>query len=579
VTPVLFAVARLTARHAAPIESAAARSPRRRTADEKRSEVAAFKFRSVRTKLVALGALFAVVLVVFSVIATSTFSSMSSNSHAAGVASRLEATVDTVGQQWAVDDGQANMYVAVLALQDPAQQKLADDTWAQVEDAYGNARTALRRAGALVTEPAERTSLAHVTKALETYNGFTDKVHAAARSGDVRGAVRIATVDNLAASTDLGKAIDEWQQLETKRAAKLQADVVAQGRAGRTMLVALAALALALSIAGLVILGRGIVRPLRRAVTGLRTLAAKDLTARVDVDTADETKAMADSLNEATESLRAALGTIAGSSQTLAASSEELMAVSTQMGANAEETSAQSGLASSAGEQVSASVTSVATAVEEMTASIREIAQSAAEAAEVANDAVDAAESSSANIARLGQASLEIGDVVKTITSIAEQTNLLALNATIEAARAGEAGKGFAVVANEVKDLANETARATSDIAAKVEAIQGDTGEAVDSISRINEIIRRIADIQSTIASAVEEQAATTNEIGRNVSEAARGTEEIAHNIAGVAEAAGSTRDAVTSAQAATGELARLASELQSLVGEFRYETAGAGEA
>ncbi|MFA7323882.1 MAG: methyl-accepting chemotaxis protein, partial [Candidatus Nanopelagicales bacterium] len=167
--------------------------------------------------------------------------------------------------------------------------------------------------------------------------------------------------------------------------------------------------------------------------------------------------------------------------------------------------------------------------------------------------------------------SVEIGKVIKVITSIAQQTNLLALNATIEAARAGEAGKGFAVVANEVKELAKETARATEDISHKIEAIQTDTTSAVEAIGEISTVINQISDIQNTIASAVEEQTATTNEIARNVSSAASGSQDISASISTVADAAQSTRQGAEDSQRAAVELATMAAELQRLLGQFQY--------
>jgi methyl-accepting chemotaxis protein len=295
-----------------------------------------------------------------------------------------------------------------------------------------------------------------------------------------------------------------------------------------------------------------------------------DLTREVTVKGADAIGQMGEGLTEFMEKMRTSIQAIGHNAETLASSAEELTAVSQQMAGNAEETSAQSGVVSAASEEVSKNVQTVSTGAEEMSASIKEIAQNASEASRVASEAVTVAETTNTTISKLGESSAEIGQVIKVITSIAEQTNLLALNATIEAARAGEAGKGFAVVANEVKDLANQTAKATEEISGKIGAIQSDTKSSVDAIAEISEVINKINDISSTIASAVEEQTATTAEIGRNVGDAARGTSEIAQNITGVAQAAESTTQGATDTQGASSELSKMAAELQSLVGQFK---------
>ncbi|WP_299954725.1 methyl-accepting chemotaxis protein [uncultured Modestobacter sp.] len=179
------------------------------------------------------------------------------------------------------------------------------------------------------------------------------------------------------------------------------------------------------------------------------------------------------------------------------------------------------------------------------------------------------AENTTRTVGKLGDSSQEIATVVKLINGIAEQTNLLALNATIEAARAGEAGKGFAVVASEVKELAQETARATEDISKRVEAIQGDTAGAVAAIEEISSVIGQINDYQATIAAAVEEQTATTNEMNRNVAEAASSSRSIATAISGLAAGTQQTNEGVAEAQRSAADLARMSDELQDAVRRF----------
>ena len=341
----------------------------------------------------------------------------------------------------------------------------------------------------------------------------------------------------------------------------------------RAIGIGLASLAIALCLGIAYHTATSIIRPLRETVAVLRDIAEGegDLTRRVKQDTGDELGEMGRWFNLFMVKLELLISQIAKSTHGVAGSSENLFSVSHQMGVGAEETSAQANVVAAAAEQVTRNLQTVAAATEEMNASIGEIARNASAAAGVAAMAVERALAANATMNRLGEATAEIGEVVKVINSVAQQTKLLALNATIEAARAGEAGKGFAVVANEVKELANETAKATRQISAQIETIRTGTEGAVEVIAEVGRIIAQMHDISTTIASAVEEQTATTKEIARNVSEAALGESHVTENITSVALAARTTSGGAQSTQTAAGELAGMAAELQRIVGVFKY--------
>jgi methyl-accepting chemotaxis protein len=341
--------------------------------------------------------------------------------------------------------------------------------------------------------------------------------------------------------------------------------------AGAVLTAVSSALTVVVGVVAALWLTRSIVGPLAEAVAVLDASAAGDLTKRAQVSCDDHLGRMAKALNYQVESRRTLVVSLITQSRSLESASEELSSISQKLNSNAETTSVQATMVAATAEQVSANVQTVASSAEELSASIMEIARSASDASRVASEGLTVTHATNETVARLSRSSDEISEVVKVITSIAQQTNLLALNATIEAARAGEAGKGFAVVANEVKELAKGTARATEDIAAKIEAIQADSRAVIGAMAQIDQIMGSIDQGETTIASAVEQQTAATNEISHSVVEAATGSGDIAQNIARVATAAQDTTAGATQAQRAAEALSRMAVEMEQLLGGYKY--------
>ena len=531
----------------------------------------AFSPRNVSVR-VKLGATVALGIVSMLCLAGVGLSGLGSVNHQAGRLSQLATTTKHFA---GLRDAEGDMRVSVnqlAAARGAAAIKAVLDDQATSDAAMDTAASSVRVDLHQLRAPQLDQDLADFTSKLADWRAIRDgRLLAAVRGGDQNGAAKVVSGDLSAADDAFAAPLDSLETQLNAMVGSASTSAHHTYSVSRTLLFVAVAAGAVLSALLSFLIGRVIVRSLGRVSSVLDRLAQGDLTARAALGTKDEIGAMGDQLDVALNNTQELVRTLAQHATALGEATVHLSSTSNTMADGARRTSERATTMTDTAEEIQLNVSTVASGAEEMASSINEIARSASEAADVSQRAVQSADRANASIGDLGVASEQIDSVVKSISAIAEQTNLLALNATIEAARAGESGKGFAVVAHEVKELAQETARATGEIGERVRSIQNGVEGAVLAIDDITAVITRMNDHTSAIAAAVEEQSATTAEMARSVSHVASGAQEITGGIVEVADSARGTTAGVAEGEAATVQIADMAAELENMVRRFVY--------